>query len=111
MNTWVAAMLEAYLAHGMRQRDDGRVELKCPGEIEAYLYANGGAGDAFDNLGNLEFEALLVTGAESNIKPLVELHRQGIPNANMHVVADASHFVPQEKPDEVAALIQDWFAT
>ena len=38
---WTRRALDLYLAEGLRDRSDGRVELKCSGEVEATIFESG----------------------------------------------------------------------
>ena len=109
MNTWQPEVLDAYLSHGLADLEDGRVALKCPSEIEAWLYELGGACDLFERLNELTFPVRLVTGEGSEVAPLVATQSKRLPRSEVHVVPGAGHFVPQEKPLEVAELIREWF--
>ena len=108
MSTWHADSVAAYLAHGLEERDDGQRGLKCPGHIEAWLYEVGGVPEVFEQLGQLQFEALLLTGDRSELQPLVEQQHARMPKSEYCVVAGGSHFVPQEQPEQVADILRDW---
>lgn len=110
MNTWHPAVLDAYVNHAFNERADGLVELKCPGEIEAWVYDGGGSPDVFERLGELKFKALLVTGTGSNTRMLAELQRERMKDAEFLLMEDTSHFIPQERPDEVVELIHSALA-
>ncbi len=110
MNTWVAEAVDLYVEHGLWQRDDGQWELKCPGDREAFFYELGGASDVYAELDRMPVETLLVVGDDSNSKALAELQHQLLPHASLRVVADASHFVVQERPEEIARLLLEWGA-
>src|SRR5437763_7647826 len=38
--TWEEEFVRLYVDHGVADRPDGQVELRCPGEIEAQVYAH-----------------------------------------------------------------------
>ena len=109
MNTWHPAVLDAYVEHGFTTRHDGSIALKCPGEIEATVYEASGATDVFEHLHELDFEVLLVTSEHSNVRHLPEAQRARFRNVRYHVIDDATHFIPQEKPEEVTQLVLEWF--
>jgi pimeloyl-ACP methyl ester carboxylesterase len=106
MNTWAPETLAAYVNYGVNDRDDGRVELKCPGRIEAMVYEHGGGIDLFDQLGDLDMDVLLLAGSESNLRSLAELQRERFKNVEFRLIEGAQHFVPQERPDEIARIIR-----
>lgn len=108
MNAWAPAVLDAYIAHGFNDRDGDGVELKCLGHIEAMLYEQGGASDTFERLHELELQPALVTGDISNVRITVEMQRDRFTEVQFHIIEDASHFIPQEHPAQIAQLIIDW---
>lgn len=109
MSRWHTEALDAYIAHGLRDAADGGVELKLPGTIEAFVYELGGACDVYERLHELRFEAMLVAGADSYGMTLMSAQNARLPRAECRVLADTEHFAPQEQPNEVAALITEWF--
>ena len=108
MSTWHPDAVEAYLAHGLEMRDDGQYALKCPGDIEAWVYELGGAPDVFERLGQLQFEALLLTGDKSHLVPLVKQQHELLPKSEYCVIEQGNHFVPQEQPERVADILEQW---
>jgi len=108
-NTWVRAALEAYLAHGLRDLDDGRVELKLHGDTEAWFYEMGGACELFERLETIQTPVRLITGSTSYVAPIVEAQAEKLPHAERCTIEGASHFIPQEYPAAVAAHFVEWF--
>ncbi|MEX2015278.1 MAG: alpha/beta hydrolase, partial [Candidatus Hydrogenedentales bacterium] len=109
MNAWRADVLDAYVEHGLTDMPDGTVTLKIPGPIEAAVYDHAGASDVYERLHELQSPVLLVTGDKSDTRNLVQLQRPRIPNVRFHQMPDTGHFIPQERPDETAQLLRDWF--
>ena len=110
MNAWDPAMLKAYVRYGLSERGDGVLELKCPGAIEAAVYEGSGASDVFERLGELQIDVTLVTADGSSVRPLAEMQRQRFARVDFRVFERCSHFIPQERPDEVVSLILDRLA-
>ncbi len=108
MSTWSPEALDAYIDHAFRDDAEGTVTLKCLGPIEAHVYNRGGASDLFERLGELETPVMLVTGEQSNVRQLVEAQRQLLPSAPFIDFPQTTHFIPQERPAEVAQLIRDF---
>lgn len=108
MNTWTPETLETYLAHAFRTQADGTLVLKCPGDVEAWMYEHGGACDVFERLGELQFEALVVAGAEGYGVDLATGQAERLPHARYVAVPGAGHFIPQEQPDAVAGLLREF---
>lgn len=109
MNRWNLEAFNAYIAHGMADLPDGGVGLKCPPEIEAWVYECGGMMDSYDRLGEVQSEILLVTAAESYMVEYVHLQHSRLPRASIITLPETGHFIPQEQPQQTASLISDWF--
>jgi len=109
--TWREDVLRCYVEEGMRRRDDGRVELKCSPEVEGLFFDAVRGPDFWSLLPEVRCPALFLWGGESH------LHGRGlgaaadaVPNGRNVIVPGATHFLPQERPDEVARLMQEYFA-
>src|SRR5439155_297725 len=63
--TWEEEFVHLYVDHGVADRPDGQVELLCPGEIEAQVYANAPLTDGFGFLEHLAVPALVIRGEQS----------------------------------------------
>jgi len=106
-DAWRHDFLEAYVEGGTRLRDDGRVELKCPGEIEARVYEGGARSSSLDYLPRVTVPALLVAGGRSTTL-LTDRARQAaemLPQGRLEILPGVGHFVPMEAPDEVLRLL------
>ncbi len=111
MENWAPEALDAYIEHGFTTCEDGAVTIKCPGEIEAYVYEFGGAISLYDRLADMRAEALVVTGEDSYMAAHAHHQHSHLPNAQLITLPDTGHFIPQEKPRETAAIISEWFAS
>ena len=102
---WREDVLRLYAEHGTFRREDGRIELKCPGEIEAELYRNSLSPDTWDLLPRVRCPTLVIRG--ENTEPLLARVAEGvarrIPGARLATIAGGSHFVPMEQPEAIAA--------
>ena len=102
---WREDVLRLFAEHGAFRREDGRIELKCPGEIEAELYRNSLSPDTWDLLPRVRCPTLVIRG--ENTEPLLALVAEGvarrIPGARLATIAGGSHFVPMERPEAIAA--------
>lgn len=105
MDAWDPAALEAYVKFGTVERENGGISLKCPGEIEALIYDGSGATEVFGRLGELQLHVTLVTADNSDVRSLAELQRERFSNVDFRMIEESNHFIPQEKPDEIASLI------
>jgi pimeloyl-ACP methyl ester carboxylesterase len=64
-------------------------------------------------LGGVATRALVVWGREDRVVPLEcgERYAKALPDARLHVVERAGHFVEMERPDELARLVTDFVKT
>jgi pimeloyl-ACP methyl ester carboxylesterase len=103
---WQPAALDLYVEHGLRQRADGRVELKCPGAVEAAI---------FGSSSGLDVDAL-ARRAAAVPATVLRAHHGDFPRAVFERVfalmpearvldADAGHLIPMERPELVAAAV------
>ena len=110
LGLWDKRVLGAYVQHGLRDREDGQVELKCPGEVEAEIYARSGSTDLFDHLGELNTEVTLVTSDNSNVRYLALMQQPLYKRCTLIDLVGPTHFIPQEIPDEIAKMILERLA-
>jgi len=104
---WREDALRLYAEHGTFRREDGQVELKCPGEVEAAFFDHSRSLDTWDRLLDIRCPALLMWG-ELTPEPFPSLMAQiaqRIPNAATATIPDAGHLAPMERPDAVALTI------
>lgn len=105
--SWMEGSLRAYVEAGTRLLPDGRAELLCPGPIEAQVYEAGGQLDPWPGLSHIRCPVLAIrAGRSETFSPagaarLAELVR----DCRVVTVPAAGHFVPMERPDEVAELV------
>ena len=59
----------------------------------------------YENLRERKLQVTLVTAENSHVRILVERQRERFSSVEFRLSGDCSHFIPQEKPDEIAALI------
>jgi lipase len=109
---WIPYALRIYAEHGTFRREDGHVELKCPGVIEAQVFDNSSSLNTWDLLGRIDAPALVIRGAitESPVGPLAERVADRLPNARLLSIEDAGHMVPMERPDVIAREIMSFVA-
>jgi pimeloyl-ACP methyl ester carboxylesterase len=93
---------ELYLSHALADREDGRVELKCPAEVEATIFEGGGGVDVMALAPRLETPALVLWATRGNFpRSHFEALVARMPRGELRDV-DAGHFVPMEAPERVA---------
>ncbi len=107
-DTWREDILRLYVEDGTRQREDGQVELKCPPELEAKFFEAVRLADFYTALHSMRCPTLFVWGAEGDLQRRTGAAAQSAVTYSQGItVPGATHFLPQEKPDEVVRLLQD----
>ncbi|MCE2391774.1 MAG: alpha/beta hydrolase [Proteobacteria bacterium] len=66
---WRPEALDLYVEHGLRERADGQFELKCRGDVEAEIFARGGAFDLFAEARLLRTPATLLRARGGQFPP------------------------------------------
>jgi pimeloyl-ACP methyl ester carboxylesterase len=109
---WREDVLRLYVDEGARDRADGQVELKCAPETEAQFFEAVTRDDFWALLPQVQCPALVLWGGDSHLhgRGLAESAQEALPHARTVSVAGATHFLPQERPDEVARLIDEFLA-
>lgn len=110
--TWREDVLRLYVDEGMRPRRDGQVELKCPPEIEAQVFDATRYLDPWPMLREMACPALVIWGHESHLpgSGLARQVEEAIPQVRTVLVPDASHFLPQEHPDQVGRITEEFLS-
>jgi len=109
---WEEEFVRLYVDHGVAERPDGTVELLCPGEIEAQVYAHAPMTDSAELLSRLDVPALLVRGEHSTgLDGRVAGEALArLPQATLVTVPGAGHFAPMERSGAVAEAIARFLA-
>lgn len=108
MDGWDREVLADYVTYGSFDRDDGRRELKCPGEIEAFMYEHSVHHRGYDALCELESETLVLAGdgPDSPMPPSYwQQLSERIPKGSFDVLTGLGHFAPMQDPDRVQRAI------
>jgi len=67
--------------------------------------------DFWPLVARVQCPALVLWGAESHLRDRLADHtQQALPHARTAVVPGTTHFLPQERPDEVARLIEEFLS-
>jgi pimeloyl-ACP methyl ester carboxylesterase len=106
-DVWRRDFLEAYVEGGTFVREDGRVELKCPGEIEARVYEGAARSSSIEFLSRIDVPTLLVSGESSLTLPPARARQAAamLRDGRLEVLPGVGHFFPMEAPDEVLRLL------
>lgn len=110
---WRPDALRLYAEHGTFRREDGQLELKCPGEIEAQLFDQSRSLDAWDKLPDILCPALVMYGEHTGAPfpaMMAQIARR-IPDARLRSVAEAGHLAPMERPEAVAEAVIEFMET
>jgi len=105
--TWTDEALHAYVDEGTFERPDGEIELLCPARVEGQVYSGAHELDAFARLRRVKAPILLLRGEHSTTLDESRAQRaiEAAPQSRLVTVSGTSHFIPMERPDEVARLI------
>ncbi len=102
---WAPRALDLYVAEGLRVRDDGQVELKCPGAVEAAIFDQNHSLDLFSEIEVVRAPARLLWAKRGNFPlSLYEGLVARLAEASIEEV-DAGHLMPMEQPERVADAV------
>ncbi len=109
---WQEAVLWDYVNHGTARLPDGRIRLKCPVRVEAHVFAQAPLADLYAPLSRVDCPTLVIRGAQTDppLFAIAECAARRIPRARLVTVPGTSHFLPMERPDEVARIVRTYFA-
>ncbi len=97
--------LDLYAVHGLRERPDGRVELKCPGEVEATIFESA-AIDVFAWARAVRAPTLLLWARRGDFSRATYEKIAASMRAGRVEAVDAGHLVPMERPDLVVEAVE-----
>jgi len=108
---WDEEILQLYIDYGMKKGEDGELHLLCSPRTEAALFMGGVQFDPWPLLPEVSCPVLVVEGEESDNTSFVDQKKvvSMFPHASHKVVTGAGHLVPMEKPEEITAIIRDFF--
>ena len=102
---WDEQVFADYIDGGTRQLADGRVELKCPPEVEAVFYEQRATLDSTPYVMGLRGDYLILLGNYPGAQTLddagIQAFIQETGGAEAKVAPRGSHFLPMEEPDWV----------
>jgi pimeloyl-ACP methyl ester carboxylesterase len=104
-SAWRPEALALYAAEGLRDRPDGQVELKCPGEAEAAIFEASGGLDVFGTAAGMTTPALFLWARRGDFpRAVYEKLASSMTRARVEDV-DAGHLAPMERPDLVLEAV------
>ncbi len=109
-HTWDKAMLRDYCEFGTRVNAEGKRELKCTPEIEARFYETSRDFDGLGRIVRATVPMLVLFGEKSDSLgiTLSATIASKLAKGRVVNVADTGHFMPMEKPAEIAQMAIDF---
>ena len=109
---WRPEVLRLYAEFGTFRREDGQVQLKCSGDVEARMFENSVSLNIWDVLPDIQCPALIIKGRHTDafLGQIVEEVAAHIPGARHLTIEDAGHLVPMEQPERLSAVIEQFLA-
>lgn len=106
---WPDESLWAYVKAGIIEHEDGQVELVYPPEWEAHIFATPPT-DIWDYVPQLSIHTMVIRGEFTNVFTLESQKRMKslLPKVKFHVIPDAGHLIPMERPNEVSGIIREF---
>ncbi len=107
LNVLSPAALWAYVEHGFAPEPDGTVRLRCRGDDEAAMYAQGLTHEAYRHLSTVTCPVVLACGETTDAvgRDVLDLLAQRLSRVSQDVLRGIGHFGPLEDPDAVAASV------
>jgi pimeloyl-ACP methyl ester carboxylesterase len=110
--SWDPEVLDDYVDAGTVDLPEGGVRLRYPGEWEARIFA-AAPHDLWAQLRKVPVPTLFVQGVHSDTfldAARARVERE-VPGSRTVVIEDSSHFVPMERPTELARVIEEFLGT
>ena len=110
--SWDPEVLDDYVDAGMVDLPEGGVHLRYPREWEARTFA-AAPHNMWAHLRKVSVPTLFVRGEHSDTfleTARVRVERE-VPGSRTVVIEDSSHFVPMERPTELARVINEFLGT
>lgn len=98
---WRPEALALYAAEGLRERADGQVELKCPGEVEAAIFEQSGQLDVFAEARALVTPALFLWAVGGDFPRAAYERLASLATQARVEDIEAGHLAVMERPDLV----------
>jgi pimeloyl-ACP methyl ester carboxylesterase len=107
---WPDDMLRLYAEQGVFTREDGSIELKCPGEIEGEIFSNSGVLNVWDRLPHIAAPVLVLKGelTEGFLSMVADGVAARVPNGRLVTLPGLGHLAPMESPKLVADELLGW---
>jgi pimeloyl-ACP methyl ester carboxylesterase len=108
---WRPEIFDLFVQEAVRETDDG-VALKCPPETEVEIYRQTLSYDLWPEIARAQVPAIVLRGvSKEGFASTTSPELAGwLPQGEDRPLADASHHVPMEHPDEVIRAVHDLLA-
>jgi pimeloyl-ACP methyl ester carboxylesterase len=106
--SWTREALDLYLGEGLREREDGQVELKCSGEVEALIFEASASLNLFECASSVAAPSLFLWARDGNFPRSVYEELSKKMTESRILDADAGHLIPMEAPDWVADRVLEF---
>ncbi|MGF1453798.1 MAG: alpha/beta fold hydrolase [Alphaproteobacteria bacterium] len=105
--TWPRGVVEDYVVHGTKDRDDGQVELACAPAWEAANFRVAAAHDYWPHLRGLRCPVTLLRGtiASTCAEPQARAFTARVPQTRDRAVDGATHFLPMDHVEEARTAL------
>jgi pimeloyl-ACP methyl ester carboxylesterase len=104
---WLPRALDLYVEHGLRERADGQVELKCPPEIEAAIFSESGGLDLLALARRVRAPSIWLWATRGAFPRALYERIAGLMSGATIVDADSGHLIPMERPELVIQAVRD----
>ena len=106
---WRRNVLEDYLSQATKTHEDGSIELLCDPLWEGKILATAPVG-IWSEVSKIKCPTLVVYGEKSKtFLPNVSVKlKKLLPNVSMIKMPNIGHFIPMEKPEELAEIISEF---
>jgi pimeloyl-ACP methyl ester carboxylesterase len=109
LDAFVPDALRAYVDHGLAERPEGGVALKCRPEVEAATYEGAPAHPGWALLPSVGCPVTVMAGEVTGALPreLPRLQADRLPAGRLQVVPGVGHFGPMEDPPTLVRAVAD----
>lgn len=107
LSSFVPEALRAYVDHGLAERPEGGVALKCRPEVEAATYEGAPVHPGWARLPSVGCPVAVMTGERTDAvgADLAGLQAERLPGGRVEVVPGVGHFGPMEDPCALARAV------
>lgn len=107
LDVFVPEALRAYVDHGLAERPEGGVALKCRPEVEAAVYEGARVHPGWGRMPAVRCPVTVLTGETTDAVGgvLARLQAEQLPDGRVEVLPGVGHFAPMEDPPLTARAV------